>query len=440
MSEDTARPTPAYRGYALSLLLVIYTLNFVDRQIVNILAEPIKHELGLADWQMGAMTGLAFAVFYTVLGVPLARVAERRDRSVLISLALVVWSGMTAVCGLAQSFVQLLVARIGVGVGEAGFTPAAQTLITDMTPKARRAAALAFFSMGVPLGSLLGMAIGGYVAEHWGWRAAFMVVGAPGVALALVTVLTLKDPRTRALRASGLRTEDVRLPELGTAFRSLLGLPSFWWMAVGAALTTMLGYGHQAFYGPFFLRNHAGGLVQLGASLGLGGGLGTLGLLLGLIVGIGGSLGTYLGGRFGDHFAQNGVQGYVIAPIWGSLLAGPLLAAVFWAPGAGAALLLLALPTVLKNMWYGPIYACVQEIVHTGSRATAMAIFLFVVNAVGLGVGPLALGALSDLLAFWMGPATGLRWAMTAMSIFSLAAAFCFWRAGVGLSVRRSGA
>ncbi|MGP1275131.1 MAG: MFS transporter, partial [Caulobacterales bacterium] len=184
---------PSARRYAVGMLLVIYIFNFLDRQIVNILAEPIKLELGVADWQLGMLTGLAFALFYTVLGIPIARYAEKADRVKIISAAVGVWSLFTIACGLAGNFIQLLLARIGVGVGEAGCSPPAHSLITDYTPKEERASALAFYSMGIPLGSLAGMALGGLIADAYGWRMAFFVAGAPGIILAVMAFLTLPE-------------------------------------------------------------------------------------------------------------------------------------------------------------------------------------------------------------------------------------------------------
>ncbi len=213
------------RRYALGLLLVIYILNFLDRQVVNILAEPIKIELGLADWQLGMLTGLAFALFYTVLGLPIARLAERADRVKIISVAVGVWSACTVACGMAGNFIQLLLARIGVGVGEAGCTPPAHSLISDYTPAEKRASAIAFYSMGIPLGSLAGMALGGIIADAYGWRIAFFVAGAPGVLLALIAWLTLPEPRRKAGKV-----EVANKPSIGDAIAELSRKPAFMWM------------------------------------------------------------------------------------------------------------------------------------------------------------------------------------------------------------------
>ncbi|MFO0020008.1 MAG: MFS transporter, partial [Alphaproteobacteria bacterium] len=184
----------AYTRYAMLLLLAIYTINFLDRSIINILAEPIKNELKLADWQLGLMSGLAFALFYTVLGIPLAQLAERRNRPIIIGTSVAVWSGFTALSGATTNFVQLVLCRIGVGVGEAGCTPPAHSLIADYVPKEKRASALAFYSMGTPLGGLLGLVMGGLIADAYGWRVAFLVAGVPGLLFALLCFLTLREP------------------------------------------------------------------------------------------------------------------------------------------------------------------------------------------------------------------------------------------------------
>ena len=218
-----------FRRYALWTLMIIYTLNFLDRQIVNILAEPIKKDLHLADWQLGMMTGLAFALFYTVLGIPIARKAEKSNRPMIIGTALAVWSGFTVLCGFAQNFWQLVLARIGVGVGEAGCTPPAHSLITDYVPKDKRASAIAFYSIGTPLGSLIGMAMGGLIADAYGWRIAFMVAGAPGIFFALLTFFTLPEPRKKLTAVMAAKaTATIPLRE---AMKVLISKKTFWLIA-----------------------------------------------------------------------------------------------------------------------------------------------------------------------------------------------------------------
>lgn len=416
----------ARRAYVIGLLTLIYTFAFVDRQIINILAEPIKHDLDLADWQMGAMSGFAFALLYTVLGLPIARYAERGNRPVIVAVSLAVWSGFTALSGLATSFVHILVARVGVGIGEAGCVPPAHSLISDITPKEKRAGALAIFSAGLPLGSLFGMALGGIVAATYGWRMAFFLVGVPGLLLALILLFTVRDPR-RTLTSGAPVTADV--PPLSSALRLLWQRRSFAWLVAGASMISFSGYSHQAFYGSFFLRNHKGALDALSGMLGFAGTIAFLGLMLGLIIGITGTLGTALGGRLSDRHARQERGGYLIIPIWATLASVPFLAAAFLLDNVTLAFAVLAVSYFLKSMWYGPIFASVQGLVDPRTRATAVAIFLLIVNVVGLGFGPLLAGAMSDFFAAHYGPAEGLRYAMLVFTFFLTVAAFCFARA-----------
>jgi len=420
--------SPGYRSYALWLLLGIYTLNFLDRQVVNILAEPIKQDLGLKDWQLGALTGLAFAVFYTFLGIPIARLAERGNRPLIIAVALAVWSAFTVVCGLAQNFVHLLLARIGVGVGEAGCSPPSHSLITDYTPKEKRASALAFYSMGIPLGSLVGMALGGLVADAHGWRVAFFVAGAPGLLLAVVAALTLKEPRKLlAAAAQAKAAEDS--PTFKDAMKELGTKRSFWLIAFAGSLIAFVGYGHLAFYGSFFFRNHGPQLAELAAAAGGLGPAGFVGTALGLIIGVFGAAGTFLGGQIADRAAQKDIRAYVSVPAVAAVVGIPFFIGAMMTGDAALALGLLAIPTLLNSLWYGPVFAAVQSLVQPRTRATAAAVLLFVVNLVGLGLGPLCVGLLSDSLAVSMGEAEGVRWALILSGVVGVVAALLFWLA-----------
>ncbi len=404
---------PSARRYAIGMLLVIYIFNFLDRQIVNILAEPIKIELGLADWQLGMLTGLAFALFYTVLGIPIARYAEKADRVKIISVAVGVWSLFTVLCGFATNFLQLLLARIGVGVGEAGCSPPAHSLITDYTPKEERASALAIYSMGIPLGSLAGMVLGGLIADAYGWRTAFFVAGAPGIILAIMAYLTLPEPR----RGLTKKVEPVKGPSFFDALVELKSKKSFWWISIGAALSAMVGYGHIAFYGSFYLRNHAEGLTAMAVSvnemIGVSfGPIGFVGTALGLIIGICGAAGTFLGGVLADRAARTNVSGYATVPaIAGLVTVIPFIAAML-VDNVALSFLILAVPVFAGAIWYGPIFASAQTLGHPRTRATAAAVLLFVINLIGLGLGPLLVGMFSDIFAQTMGAAEGIRWSM----------------------------
>jgi len=417
------------RKYALGLLLLIYVLNFLDRQVVNILAEPIKVELGLADWQLGALTGLAFALFYTVLGLPIARLAERADRVKIISIAVGVWSAFTVACGMAGNFVQLLLARIGVGVGEAGCTPPAHSLISDYTPAEKRTSAIAFYSMGIPLGSLAGMALGGMIADSYGWRVAFFVAGAPGILLALAAWFTLPEPRRNA---APVETKDH--PSLMDAVRELSTKPAFLWISLAAAINAMVSYGHIAFYGSFYARNHTEGLAamadgvnnMLGTQMGV---LGFLGLALGILIGIFGAIGTFAGGQIADRWVAKDKRAYAYLPaIAGAASFLPFLLAMM-SGSVAISLIALAIVTLLGSVWYGPIFACAQSLVQPRTRATASAVILFVINLIGLGLGPLAAGIISDSFATQHGVAEGLRYSLITVGAIGLLALPCFWLA-----------
>jgi MFS family permease len=431
-----ANPAPSitlvsdgYRRYAMVVLLLIYILNFVDRQVINILAEPIKNELGLMDWQLGLLTGLAFAIFYTVLGLPIARIAETRSRPAIIALSLAVWSGFTAACGLAQSFFQLVLARIGVGVGEAGCTPAAHSLIADYVPKENRASALAFYSMGTPLGSLVGLAVGGLVADAYGWRMAFIVCGAPGVLFALIAAFTLIEPRVKKAVAA-VKVAAAPKVTYREALTTLASKRTFRLVAIAAAVKAFIGYGHAPFTASFFFRNHTEEVAALAADFGLKSG-GFLGLALGISTGLGGALGAFLGGQIADRFGKRDIRAWMSVPAIAALVNIPIYMLAMMSGSAVVVLSVFALNAVLASLWYGPVYATAQSIAPVRTRATASAVMLFVINLIGLGLGPLVVGAMSDLFAHQLdlGAAEGVRWALIVSSSFGLIAFGCFWAA-----------
>lgn len=426
-SAVSASPySPAYTRYAMFLLLGIYIVNFLDRAVVNILAEPIKNDLGLADWQLGLMSGLAFAIFYTVLGIPIARLAERKNRPIIIGTAVAVWSGFTALSGMANNFAQLVLFRIGVGVGEAGCTPPAHSLIADYVPKEKRASALAFYSMGTPLGGLLGLVMGGLVADAYGWRAAFLVAGAPGILFALLCWFTLKEPRKlMAQHSAAIQSTQVTF---GETLKYLAKKKTFWLIALGAAIKAFIGYGHAPFTASFFLRVHGEEVKALAESFGLQS-IGFLGLALGLMGGTAGAISAYLGGQIADKYAKSDLRGYVVVPAFASLLAVPVYILAVSVPSASVALWILVINGLMGSLWYGPVYAIGQSVVPPHMRATTSAILLFTINLIGLGLGPLAVGILSDVMSngFGMGSAQGVRWALMISTCFGFVAFALFW-------------
>lgn len=420
--------SPTYRRYALSVLLVIYILNFLDRQIVAILAEPIKHDLGLADWQLGVMTGLAFALFYTVLGIPIARYAETGHRPRIIAVAAGLWSLFTLACGYAQNFLQLVTCRVGVGIGEAGCTPPAHSLITDYTPREKRASALAFYALGTPLGGLLGLALGGLIADAYGWRTAFLFAGLPGLLMALVAWATLREPR-RQMNVDLAALKAAR-PDFKTAMAEIKGKRTFWLIAFAAAIKAFIGYGAAAFLAPFFFRNHAAELTVIADDFGLGL-TGFLGVALGIVLGLTGAVGTWMGGYLADKYGARDLRFYVAIPAVSTLLGIPFYIAGLLSDSAVFALIMFAFPPVLNTMWYGPGYAAVQGLVQPQTRATASAVLLFIINLIGLGLGPLGVGAVSDFISgpMGLGSAEGVRWSLMIFILFGALASALFWMA-----------
>jgi MFS family permease len=408
----------------LFALLLVYILNFLDRQIINILAEPIKGELGLSDTQLGLLAGPAFAVFYAVLGIPIARYADnaKTNRVWLISICLAVWSAMTAICGVAQNFVQLALARIGVGVGEAGCTPAAHSLIADSVPPEKRSSAIAFFGLGIPIGGLLGLIIGGVVNDQYGWRMALMLVGMPGILLAFVLPLLIRDPRRCADSAHFNTAESPVKAKLSIkdAVREVFASKAYLYVFIAASFTAFLSYGKGLWTISFFIRSHGLSTTEAG-------------LAMAVALGISGIIGTWLGGKMADVFGKRDKRHILTMPAFGMAIAAPILFAGYWAEDWRIAVALLILPTILNSAYYGPAYGCVQGLVRPEARAIAASLVVFGQNLIGLGMGPLLFGVLSD----WLQPMAGdesVRWVLYGAAWLGLIPAFFFWRASLRLN------
>ncbi|MDV3458384.1 MFS transporter [Sphingomonas sp. HF-S4] len=389
---DAVLPSRRYRGIVLAMLLLVYTFNFLDRQILSILAQPVKKDLGLDDAQLGMLGGLAFAALYSTLAIPLALLADRTSRTWVITVSLGVWSGFTALCGLAQNFTQMFLFRLGVGVGEAGGVAPSYALISDYFPPERRAQALSIYSLGIPLGAAGGVLLGGYIAQNVEWRTAFIVVGLAGVVIAPIFKLVVKDrPRPAAA---------VDQVPVARVFGILAAKPAFWLMAFGAAAGSMCGYG-VAFWLPSLMQRSFGlSLIETGQFFGA--------LLLS-----GGVAGILLGGWLGDRLGARDRRWYALAPAICYVAGTPLFIAGVLSSSWPMAFALFLLPQALVYVWLGPVLTAVQHLVPAHMRATASASFLLINNLIGLGLGSWAIGSLSKALT----PAYGdeaLRYAIAA--------------------------
>ncbi len=375
---------PVYRYYVLGLLVLANAINFIDRTILSILLEPIKLDLALTDTQLGLLGGLAFALFYATLGIPIAALADRWRRVNIIAISMVVWSTMTAACGLATNFAGLLLARIGVGVGEAGASPPAHSLISDYFPAEQRATALAVFSLGIPAGAMIGNLVGGWGAEVYGWRTTFMLVGLPGIALALLIFLTLREPM-RGM-SDAVRAPDTPPPPMLVTFRVLWSKPSFRHMALGSALHAFVSYGTSVWNAPFLIRMHDMSLAEIGSWLALIAGIGAIGTFSG------GYLGDKLSNRFDDK------RWYMFLSGISTMVMVPFQFVVYLHGNTSLVLASLVMVSILGGMFLGPSFAIAQALVTPRMRAVASAVLLFVINIIGMGLGPYVVGMLSDAL------------------------------------------
>ena len=410
--DNAAAPVSnGYRRYVLVLLTLVYALNFIDRQILVILQESIKVDMDLSDSQLGLLTGFAFAIFYVSVGIPIARWADLGNRRNIVSLAVAVWSGMTALSGFTQNFWQLLMARIGVGVGEAGGSPPSHSMISDYYPVEQRGSALSFYSTGVYLGILLGFLIGGWINSEFGWRTAFFVVGVPGFLVALLVRFTIREPVRGGLEGRALETPAT----FGETLRTLKGFGSFKLFAIAAGLNAFSSYGIGNFTPSFLIRSHGFSSLEVGTSLAL-------------ITGIGGALGTYMGGVLADRFGANDKRWYLWVSGIPAACSVPLMFTAVFIGDPRLALGFLFFATMLGAFYLGPTIAISHTLVSPSMRAMASAILFFILNLIGLGLGPLVVGMLSDLLAPTYG-SESLRYALGIVSFVNLISAAFFFLA-----------
>jgi predicted MFS family arabinose efflux permease len=398
--QQGAVPAPR-ANIVLALLLLAYIFNFLDRQILGILAQPIKADLKLSDAEFGAIGGLAFALLYSVLGVPLALLADRTRRSWVVAGSLAVWSGFTALCGVAANYAQLFLFRLGVGVGEAGGVAPSYALIADYFPPHRRARALAIYSLGIPLGLAGGTLAGAYIAWWIDWRAAFIVMGIAGILLAPIMLIFVRDlPRTAASATS---------EPLTRAFPIIARKPSFWLMAAAASCSSLCGYGLALWTPSIMIRSFGFDLID------------TAHFFASLLL-IGGVFGVLAGGWLADRLGSVDRRWYAWLPALAWLITAPTFFFGLMSSSATVAWPLLLIPNALNILWLGPVVTAVQHLAPRRMRSTASASFLLINNFIGLGVGPLLMGAMSDMMTQRFG-AEALRYAAVSCLAFYLLAA-----------------
>lgn len=405
------KPSVNYRRYVLFLLTMVYALNFIDRQILVVLSESIKVDMNLSDSQLGLLTGFAFAIFYVSVGIPIARLADNGNRKNIVAAAITVWSGMTALSGFTQNFWQLLLARIGVGVGEAGGSPPSHSILSDYYPAKERGRAMSIYSMGAYLGVLIGFGVGGWINQHYGWRVAFFAVGIPGLVIAALVRYTIREP-IRGLADGNTQTQQ---SDFKHTLNTLWQLQSFRYFSIGGGFAAFCSYGIGNFLPSFLVRSHDFSAAQVGSSLML-------------VAGVGGALGTYLGGYFADKFGNKDMRWYLWVPAIPAILGPLLIVAAMFTPDSTLALTGIFFATVIGALYLGPTIALTHTLVSPSSRAMASAILFVILNLIGMGLGPLSTGIISDALAPTMG-ADSLRYAISAVSFVGFLSMACFYMA-----------
>ena len=408
-ASDPVPITPAYRLLVLVLLTGVYTFNFLDRQVMGILAPAIQAEFLLSDGQLGILSGIAFALLYTTVGIPIARLADRHNRVTIIAISLAAWSGFTALCGMAQSFTHLLLARVGVGIGEAGGTPPAHSLISDYFPKEKRAGALSFYSMGIPIGITLAYLGGGWIVQNFDWRTAFLALGLPGIVLAVILRLVVREPARGQMELEGAAIPEQKpaglfdIRDLWQAARKLLKIPTYANMLTAQTAVSFASYATSSFIVVFFIRSHPD-FDKL-----------AIYFWLGIINGTAYVAGVFAGGRLVDRYAALNKAAYGSIPALAMIIYIPFFISSIWVGNPVLALVLMWPVHFLIGIHLGPGFALAQTLAPVRMRALSTAVYFLVLNLVALGLGPSLTGLFSDVLSSQMGMSTerALRVAMT---------------------------
>lgn len=383
-SLGTSYGSFGYRSYVLMSLTVVYTFNFIDRILISVVSVPIINEFELSQFQFGLLSGIGFALFYTLLGIPIANLSEKVSRKIIIGISVILWSFATVLCGFATGFITLLFARMLVGVGEAGCTPPANSMISDYYAPTARPTALGIYAMGVTAGGVLAQVFGGVILDVFTWREAFIFVGAPGVLLGIIFLLTVKEPPRGYSDPPGTaKTERAGLKE---AIAEIFSKRTFWMMTTGATMAAFAGYSlvglqpqHVVFSQGFSPAETA--------------------LMFMAPVGLAGTLGAFLGGYLTEQASKRSSTAPTWVPGCAFLACAPIYASAFLVADSTLMLILLMVASVLQYFYLGAQYNIAQAVVSLRVRATSIAILLFIVNLIGYGVGPPTLGIIADTLS-----------------------------------------
>ncbi len=410
------------RWYTVIMLALVYACSQMDRQIMSILLDPIAKDLGASDTQMGLLVGIYFALFYTFFAIPIAMIADRTNRKNVIALSVVVWSALTAVCGAVTSYFQMALARMGVAFGEAGSTPASISIISDLFDEKSRTSAIAVFIAGASVGALFAFLCGGILLDKFGWRMTFVLIGLPGILLGLIVFLTVKEPKKAISKDSSANAAG-----LGETISFMAKQAALRHVLIGKILGGFVGYGLALWVPTFLYRSYGLTGTQVGLTLAAF-----------AVIGV---IGTLASGRIIDHFAKNDERWRAWIICFAKLISLPFLATFFFIDQLSIALILYAIPSFFGSFYLAPSAALIQNLVKIPMRTVAAAVSLFLLNIIGLGLGPLVVGIGTDALAPKFGD-EALRYTLSAFIFVNLLAVFHFWRAGVllGKTVKNSSA
>ena len=413
---DFNQPTKSYRTFVLILLTIVYGFNFIDRQIVGILAPFIQEDLSLTNTELGLLIGLAFAVFYTTVAIPIAWLADRYNRVNILSIALATWSGFTALTGLATNFVQIGLARMGVGIGEAGGSPPSHSIISDMYPKEERASALGVYAMGIPIGVMAAYfvtaALIGTSSDDVNWREIFVFLGVSGILLAIIVKLVIREPVRGAMEFNEQR--EITKPPFVESLKTLLRIPAWWAMCFGIAFGSFVSYSKSAFHTKY--------LVTLDPSFDFQ----TLVIILGVINGITYAGGAFFGARLADKWGKRDIRAYGWLPAISITLCLPIGIAAWWSPTVEMNLIFTSFFLLFMGIYLGPSFAIAQTLAPIHMRAMSTALFFFILNMIGLGIGPSISGWMIDLYNANYGNVESIRYAMTVTSLMFIPSIISF--------------